>query len=63
MVSIKSENKNINELLDCIFEGDMICVASIPTIDVAPSTTAINICKEIHKKGKVLYVTFEVSKK
>lgn len=63
MVSIKSENKNMNELLDCISESDMICVASIPTIDVAPSVTAINICKEIHKKGKVLYVTFEVSKK
>ena len=51
MVSIKSEDKNMNELLDCIFESDMICVASIPTIDVAPSVTAIKICEEIHKKA------------
>lgn len=48
MVSIKSEDKNMNELLDCIFESDMICVASIPIKDVAPSFTAIKICEEIH---------------
>lgn len=63
MVTIKSEDKNMKDFLDCIFESEMICVASIPTIDAAPSFTAINLCKEIYKKGKVLYVTLEVSKK
>lgn len=60
---IESETKNIKELLEGIFESTMICLASIPSYDVAPSYTAIKISEEIHTKGKVLYVTLEISKK
>lgn len=60
---IESETKNINEILDGIFEKEMICFASIPSWDIAPSFSAIKICEKIYEKGKVLYVTFEICKK
>lgn len=55
------EVKNLDKLLDGLYDKKLICFASIPLWDAFPNFSAMNICEKLHTRGKVLYISYEAN--